>query len=134
MQEALGLKPKRLILSKHQMTDEEMKEILRTDKPPDKQGREAMGPQKKIVTNENGEQIETSNEDYVAEVARDAPIKGLGFASHRTAKLERIKAETLGTVSELQGSKSRGSSSTTVKIEQVEGTEVKSEPLSIDST
>merc|ERR1712190_358574 len=66
-------------------------------------GHEAMGPQKKIVSNEYGEQIATSNEEYIAVAARDAPVKGIGFAAHRTAKLEEIKNKTLGTVGELQG-------------------------------
>mmetsp|Transcript_56134 Transcript_56134/g.174049 ORF Transcript_56134/g.174049 Transcript_56134/m.174049 type:complete len:181 (-) Transcript_56134:152-694(-) len=67
-----------------------------------------MGPQKKVVANEHGEQVATSNEEVVAVAAREAPIKGIGFASHRTSKLEEIKAKTLGTVSSLEGTKTQG--------------------------
>lgn len=105
MQEALGLKPKKLLLAKRQLTEEELKEFLKAEKSADKKGREAMGPQKKLVKNEYGEQVSTSNEDFVADAARDAPVKGLGFASHRDAKLEQIKAKILGTVDQMQGSK-----------------------------
>mmetsp|Transcript_56134 Transcript_56134/g.174047 ORF Transcript_56134/g.174047 Transcript_56134/m.174047 type:complete len:289 (-) Transcript_56134:309-1175(-) len=64
MQEALGIKPKKLLLSKRQLTEDEMKDLLRRedDKGSDKKGREAMGPQKKVVANEHGEQVATSNE------------------------------------------------------------------------
>mmetsp|Transcript_140664 Transcript_140664/g.392065 ORF Transcript_140664/g.392065 Transcript_140664/m.392065 type:complete len:224 (-) Transcript_140664:63-734(-) len=119
MQEALGLKPKKLLLSKRQLTEEEMKEFLKRDdeRNNDKKGREAMGPQKKVVQNEHGEQIATSNEEMVAIAAREAPIKGIGFASHRTAKLEEIKAKTLGTVGELEGSKTQGKIE--IKLEDV---------------
>jgi len=105
MQEALGMKPKKLLIAKKQLTEEEMKELLTKDgnKAEDKKGKEAMGPQKKVVTNEYGEQVSTTNEDYVAEAARDAPIKGIGFAHHRNTKLESMKAETLGTVGQLRG-------------------------------
>jgi len=110
MQEALGIKPKKLLLSKRQLTEDEMKDLLRRedDKGSDKKGREAMGPQKKVVANEHGEQVATSNEEVVAVAAREAPIKGIGFASHRTSKLEEIKAKTLGTVSSLEGTKTQG--------------------------
>lgn len=109
MQEALGLKPKRLLLAKRQLTPEEIKEFLKRDeeKSNDKKGHEVMGPQKKVVTNEHGEQVATSNEEFIAVAARDAPVKGIGFASHRTAKLEEIKARTFGTVGQLQGSTPR---------------------------
>ncbi|CAE7796374.1 URT1 [Symbiodinium sp. CCMP2456] len=68
-------------------------------------GREAMGPQKKVMRNELGEEVVTSNEDMLAEAVRDGTLKGLGFASHRDAKLERIKVQALGTESELKGLK-----------------------------
>jgi len=116
MKEALGLKPKKLLLAKKQLSEEELKEVLKrdADKSADKQGRAQMGPQAKIATNEHGEQVNTSNEEVVAVAAREAPIKGLGFAMHRTAKLEAIKAETLGTEGQLAGTKSASSS---VKLE-----------------
>merc|ERR1719336_59670 len=109
-----------MMLSKKQFTDEEMKEFLKRDeqKNNDKKGHEVMGPQKKVVTNELGEQVSTTNEEYVGEAAREAPVKGLGFASHRTAKLEAIKAQTLGTQAQLQGSSSRSSASLAAKTEQ----------------
>lgn len=105
MQEALGLKPKKLLLAKKQLTEEELKEFLKKDKD---KGREAMGPQKKVVKNEFGEQVATSNEDFIADAARDSMIAGLGFASHRDAKLEKIKADAFGTSGQLQGSKNPG--------------------------
>merc|ERR1712060_744567 len=113
------------LLSKKQLTEEEIKTVLvrDSDKSTDKQGRQAMGPQAKIVTNEYGEQVSTSNEEYVGVAAREAPIKGLGFAMHRNAKLEAIKAETFGTEGQLAGSKSASSSS--AKLEPKE--EVKRE-------
>ncbi|CAE8721457.1 unnamed protein product, partial [Polarella glacialis] len=103
MQEALGLKPKKLLLAKVQMNEQELKEFLKAKKGEDKNGREVMGPQKKIMTNEYGEQVSTSNEEYIGDAFRDAQIKGLGFAHHRDAKLEKIKAEVMGTKSELKG-------------------------------
>mmetsp|Transcript_41649 Transcript_41649/g.109966 ORF Transcript_41649/g.109966 Transcript_41649/m.109966 type:complete len:320 (-) Transcript_41649:2-961(-) len=136
MQEALGLKPKRLMLAKRQLTEEEVKEFLKTDseKNADKQGRDAMGPQKKCVTNEYGETVGMSNEDFVAVAAREAPIKGLGFASHRTKKLEEIKALTLGTEATLTGLASTSKSYSSKaepdvksEVKQEEG-KVKTEP------
>eukprot|EP00930_Biecheleria_cincta_P034463 TRINITY_DN23820_c0_g1_i1.p1 TRINITY_DN23820_c0_g1~~TRINITY_DN23820_c0_g1_i1.p1 ORF type:complete len:299 (-),score=103.32 TRINITY_DN23820_c0_g1_i1:376-1272(-) len=103
MQEALGLKPKKLLLAKQQMSEAELQAFLKDKK--ENNGRAAMGPQKKIVTNDVGEQVATSNEDFIAEHFRDGQIRGLGFASHRDAKLEKIKAATLGTAGELKGSK-----------------------------
>lgn len=103
MQEALGLKPKKLLLAKKQMSEEELKEFLKSKK--EDTGREAMGPQKKVMRNELGEEVVTSNEDMLAEAVRDGTLKGLGFASHRDAKLERIKVQALGTESELKGLK-----------------------------
>lgn len=118
MQEALGLKPKKLMLSKKQLTEEEVQELLKRDedKSEDKKGMTPMGPQKKIVKNEYGEEIAASNEDFVAIAAREAPIKGLGFAIHRTSKLEEIKAQTFGTSSQLAGSSGLSSSSSS-KVE-----------------
>eukprot|EP00434_Breviolum_minutum_P026951 symbB.v1.2.023826.t1/scaffold2214.1/size85597/1 len=124
MQEALGMKPKKLLLAKKQMTEElgimmtvafaaevslhllrqeELKEFLKSKK--NDEGREAMGPQKKVMRNELGEEVVTSNEDQMAQAVRDGTLKGLGFASHRDAKLERIKAQTMGTEGELKGLK-----------------------------
>merc|ERR1719203_510855 len=125
MQEALGLKPKKLMLAKKQLTDEEMQELLKPDeeRSEDKKGMAPMGPQKKIVTNEFGEQVATSNEDFVAEAAREAPIKGVGFAMHRTAKLEEIKAQTFGTKGQLAGS------SWSSSVKQEAKAEIKAEDL-----
>lgn len=119
MQEALGLKPKRLMLAKHQMSEEEIKVFLKRDdeKRSDEKGMQQMGPQKKLHINEFGEQIETSNEEVVGVAAREAPVKGLGFALHRTSKLEAIKAEALGTESKLDGVVSSSSSSGAPKSE-----------------
>lgn len=86
------------------MSEEELQAWLK-DKKEGKNERQAMGPQKKIVTNDVGEQVATSNEDFIAEHFRDGQIRGLGFAAHRDAKLEKIKAATLGTAGELKGSK-----------------------------
>jgi len=130
MQEALGLKPKKLLLSKRQLTEEEMKDLLKRedDVNNDKKGRDAMGPQKKVGRNEHGEEVATSNEDVVAVAAREAPIKGIGFASHRTSKLEEIKAKTLGTVSSLEGSKDQTKlSAEQVKLEAAKLEAVKNE-------
>mmetsp|Transcript_75937 Transcript_75937/g.158384 ORF Transcript_75937/g.158384 Transcript_75937/m.158384 type:complete len:317 (+) Transcript_75937:186-1136(+) len=130
MMEAMGLKPKKLLLAKKQLTEEEIKEHLKRDdqKSADKSGRSQMGPQAKIVTNEFGEQVATTNEEYVAVAAREAPVKGLGFAMHRTAKLEALKAETFGTEGQLQGAGDTASSS--VKVEVKEEV-VKEEPSDI---
>mmetsp|Transcript_12123 Transcript_12123/g.37939 ORF Transcript_12123/g.37939 Transcript_12123/m.37939 type:complete len:331 (-) Transcript_12123:76-1068(-) len=133
MQEALGLKPKKLLLAKKQLTEEEMKELLTRDedKNADKQGHAVMGPQKKVLTNNQGEQVATSNEEIVAVAAREAPINGIGFAAHRTAKLEEIKAKTLGTVGQLQGSGSQGPvAAEYVKLE----VQVKAEPEAASSS
>jgi len=129
MQEALGLKPKKLMLSKKQLNEEELKEFLKRDddKREDQKGRAQMGPQKKIMTNEYGEQIATSNEDYVAVAAREAPIKGLGFAMHRTSKLEEIKAQTFGTEGTLQGSSSSSSSLLKSEVKTEVKDEIKTE-------
>uniref|UniRef100_A0A7S2HSU1 Multiple myeloma tumor-associated protein 2-like N-terminal domain-containing protein n=1 Tax=Alexandrium andersonii TaxID=327968 RepID=A0A7S2HSU1_9DINO len=122
MQEALGLKPKKLLLSKRQLTEDEMKDLLRRedDKGSDQKGRDAMGPQKKVMRNEHGEEVATSNEEMVAIAARDALVKGIGFASHRTSKLEEIKAKTLGTVSSLEGTSKQGPvSAEEIKLEEI---------------
>lgn len=120
MQEALGLKPKKLLLAKKQLSEEELKEFLKKDneKNGDKKGREQMGPQAKIVRDELGNEMASSNEAFIAEAARDAPIKGLGFAIHRTAKLEEIKAKTLGTEGELKGSTNMSGASSLVAVKE----------------
>merc|ERR1712039_832842 len=63
----------------------------------------------------------TSNEDFIADGSRDS-IKGIGFAMHRTAKLEAIKAQTLGVTEQLLGSKDMP-----IKIEDFVKAEVKQE-------
>jgi len=115
MQEALGLKPKKLLLAKKQLSEEELKEFLKKDseKSADKQGREMMGPQRgTAVTDNDGNEVEASI------LYADARIKGLGFAAHRDAKLEKYKASVLGTESKLEGIKSEP-----IKLE------VKDEPM-----
>lgn len=106
MKEALGLKPKKLLLAKKPLTEEELKEVLSKERSEGRKGRDLMGPQKHLVTNEMGEQVVAS--DIVEEAARDASIKGLGFASHRTAKLEEYKSKVLGTEGQLEGAKNPG--------------------------
>jgi len=100
MQEALGLKPKKLLLAKRQLTEEELKAFLTKDKDkaPEQKGRELMGPQKKTMTDAGGNEVEAD------ELLADGPTKGLGFAAHRNAKLEKYKAQVMGTESQLQGS------------------------------
>merc|ERR1711920_51029 len=125
MQEALGQKPKKLLLARRQLSEQEMKQLLKKDSEKtasDEKGRAQMGGQKKIFTDEQGEQVEASNEDLVYQGSKDAPIKGLGFASHRTARLEAIKAATMGTKGELEGT----SASSFMKKEEIK-TEVKGE-------
>merc|ERR1712151_647612 len=87
----------------------------------EKKGFAVMGPQKKVMVNEYGESVETSNEDQIAMGSREQ-MKGLGFAMHRTAKLEEIKAKTLGTQSQLLGSKDMP-----IKIEDFVKSEIKEE-------
>jgi len=117
MQEALGLKPKRLLLQKKQMSEEELKVFLAKEKPEGRRGRDQMGPQKKIVANEFGEQV--TEEDYVGKAYLDSTIKGVGFASHRSAKLEEYKAQVIGTEAKLEGCKEQG-----IKVEDWDGTDV----------
>jgi len=101
MQEALGLKPKKLLLAKKQLTEAELKEFLKQDseKRTDQKGREQMGPQRKTMTDAAGQEVAPD------ELFTDARINGLGFAAHRNAKLEKYKAETLGTEAKLEGIK-----------------------------
>jgi len=119
MQEALGLKPKKLLIQKKQLSGEEIAEILKpdTEKSAEKGGRELMGPQKgTMVSDANGQDVEASV------LYSDSRIDGLGFAAHRNAKLEKYKAETLGTESKLEGIKCE-----TIKLE------VKSEPIKLEN-
>merc|ERR1711907_517771 len=62
MQEALGLKPKKLLLAKKQLSEEELKELLKrdTEKRAEAGGRELMGPQKKTVTDGQGQEVEAN--------------------------------------------------------------------------
>merc|ERR1711871_763859 len=72
-----------------------------------------MGPQKKTLTDGQGQEVE-ANVLYA-----DSRIDGLGFAAHRNAKLEKYKAETLGTESKLEG----------IKCETIKLEDVKNEPM-----
>jgi hypothetical protein len=101
MQEALGLKPKKLLLAKKQLSEEELKEFLKpeSEKRGDKGGRELMGPQNKMMTDSSGQEVAPE------ELFSDARINGLGFAAHRNAKLEKYKADVLGTEAKLEGIK-----------------------------
>merc|ERR1712151_978070 len=65
-----------------------------------------MGPQQKLTTNDFGEQV--AEDDNVGKAYLESTIKGLGYASHRTAKLEEYKAKTFGTVGQLEGCKEQG--------------------------
>eukprot|EP00397_Hematodinium_sp_SG-2012_P061917 GEMP01082750.1.p1 GENE.GEMP01082750.1~~GEMP01082750.1.p1 ORF type:complete len:269 (+),score=116.14 GEMP01082750.1:169-975(+) len=107
MQEALGLKPKKLLLAKQQMTPEQMKEYFKEQKKQAKEER---------VKEEEG----TSS----------GAVQGLGFAPHRTAELEEKKTQVLGTVAELVGEGDPSASSSApaaVKVEPVDA--VKLEPV-----
>lgn len=103
MQEALGLKPKKLLIQKKQLSEEELAEFLKKDseKTAEKQsGRDIMGGQNKnMAMDTNGQMVEADM------LYADSRISGLGFAAHRNAKLEKYKAETLGTESKLEGIK-----------------------------
>merc|ERR1712190_471603 len=57
----------------------------------------------------------------IADGSRDS-IKGIGFALHRTAKLEEIKAQTLGLTEQMLGSKDMP-----IKIEDFVKAEIKEE-------
>jgi len=105
MQEALGLKPKKLLLAKRQLDEEDLKVFLARDgaKPEGKKGRDQMGGQGKLVTNEFGEQV--AERDEVGTAYIEAGVKGIGYASHRTARLEEYKAKAFGTTSTLDGGK-----------------------------
>jgi len=102
MQEALGLKPKKLLIQKKQLSEEELTELFKKESDPTKKnekgGRELMGPQKGDTMHDA-----TGQEVSCVEALADAPTKGLGFAAHRNAKLEKYKAEVLGTESKLEG-------------------------------
>mmetsp|Transcript_18648 Transcript_18648/g.46556 ORF Transcript_18648/g.46556 Transcript_18648/m.46556 type:complete len:374 (-) Transcript_18648:249-1370(-) len=78
MQEALGQKPKKLLLSKQQLTAREMQMALAKDDP-DQAGAE----------DDSGANIESA--------------KGLGFAVHRSADLEAKKARLYGMNDEYEG-------------------------------
>lgn len=102
MQEALGLKPKKLLLQKKELSAEELKGVLmkESEKRADQKGREQMGPQKgTMVDDANGQEVEASI------LFTDARIDGLGFAAHRNAKLEKYKTDVLGTEAKLEGIK-----------------------------
>lgn len=117
MQEALGLKPKKLLLAKKQLSEEELKEYLKKDseKRSDQGGREMMGPQNKLLSDGQGGEVEADV------LYADSRIQGLGFAAHRNAKLEKYKAEVLGTEDKMEGIKSE------IKIEVKN--EIKNEPM-----
>lgn len=118
MQEALGLKPKKLLLARKQLSEEELKEFLRPDleKRADQLGREQMGPQRKGMVDSDG--VERDAQVIFA----DSRISGLGFAAHRTAKLEKYKSDVLGTESKLEGIKGEP-----IKLEVK--SEIKNEPM-----
>eukprot|EP00811_Abedinium_folium_P000724 NODE_10663_length_1337_cov_4.063636.p1 GENE.NODE_10663_length_1337_cov_4.063636~~NODE_10663_length_1337_cov_4.063636.p1 ORF type:complete len:311 (-),score=122.45 NODE_10663_length_1337_cov_4.063636:285-1217(-) len=108
MDEALGRKPKKLLLAKRQVTEEELKEFLKKEKAGELD-KDQMGPSKKKVKNEHG--TEEDAEEERGNLIGEASTKGLGFAPHRTQNLEEFKARAFGTVSKLQGSASRASGS-----------------------
>lgn len=103
MQEALGLKPKKLLIQKKQLSEEELAEFLKKDseKTAEQQkGRDIMGGQNKNMAMDNSGQMVEADKLYA-----DSRVSGLGFAAHRNAKLEKYKAEVLGTESKLEGIK-----------------------------
>lgn len=103
MKEALGLKPKKLLLQKKKLTAEEMKQIMENQ---DKSQAEAA--RGKIGGNREGE------EDMIVGVT-----KGLGFAAHRTAELEAKKTALLGVADELAGTNTNEDGSAESKYEYV---------------
>jgi len=91
MQEALGLKPKKLLLQKKQLSPEEMQKLLQREKEETLQG-EA----------EDGAGV-SSGAGGSSGAGDGMAIKGLGFAAHRTIELERKKAALYGVEAELEG-------------------------------
>jgi len=106
MQEALGLKPKKLILSRRQLSVEDLEEFLKKEKS---QGgtRDGMGSQAQKIRAEavRKEAVEEVEEDR-GNMFGEASTKGLGFAPHRTTRLEEFKVKALGVTSELEGTRS----------------------------
>merc|ERR1712032_1639257 len=96
------------------------------ERPEGRRGRDAFAAQKKVTHNEMGDEV--LEVDVQEEASRDAPIKGLGFAAHRTAKLEEIKAKTLGTAGKLEGSL-KAEVKEEMKQEVKQEQEIKTEPL-----
>lgn len=106
MQEALGLKPKKLMLAKTQLSQEELNEYLTYETPTHKEGFTQMGPQ-----NKKGGVKEMMGNDEDAECERgnllgEGSVRGIGFAVHRTSLHEELKTKVMGTEGELKGSKS----------------------------
>jgi len=109
MQEALGLRPKKHMLAKQQMTPKEMKEYFK-------------------------EQKNQLKEERVKEENVEEQQQGLGFAPHRTGELEQKKAEVLGKGGQLEGSNydlegsSRNLANAATSSGSIPGWEVKPEP------
>lgn len=78
MQEALGLRPKKHMLAKKEMTPEQMKAYFK-------------------------EQKHAAKEERIKEEKNSGEQQGLGFAPHRTAELEEKKLNVLGKEAELEG-------------------------------
>lgn len=126
MQEALGLKPKKLLLAKKQLSEEEIKEYL---KPEAEKGAEShgsclsnhalAGPQKKTASDAQGNEVEASV------LLADSRIQGLGFAAHRNAALEKYKVQAFGTESKLEGIKGEFKSELKSEVKS----EIKNEPI-----
>jgi len=120
MQEALGLRPKKLLLAKRELTEGELKEFLAKEKSEGKQGREQLGGTK--------EQKESAAAGKFEDRGQEARGVGLGYAPHRTAKLEQFKADTLGIKDEMTGSTLRMKEAALLKYgDQPKGEEAKPE-------
>lgn len=141
MQEALGLKPKNLLLRKKEWTEEEWQKFRAKDEHKKKAGED--GGSRDGIGKVGGGRDELCDE-IQSKFTSTEETKGLGYAPHRTARLEAFKVETLGIKGELEGAnlhlKSKqemdlearmkycGSSSSTGSNEPVIKKELKEEP------
>lgn len=148
MQEALGLKPKDLLLRKKDWTEESFQQFVEADKKKKFRGDDKDGGVRDGIGKVGGGRDE-NDEKWLAQFASTEETKGLGFAPHRTAKLEAFKAETLGVTGELAGVNAHirtkqeldidakmkycGSSSSTGSSEPVIKKEIKEEPVKAES-
>lgn len=127
MQEALGLKPKKLLLAKKQLTEEEIKEYLKPEAEKTSQthgsclsNHALAGPQRKTAADAEGNEVEA----HV--LLADSRIQGLGFAAHRNAALEKYKVQAFGSESKLEGIKGEAMKG---EIKSEIKSEIKNEPI-----